>query len=239
MEYLIGSAVVALLATVVGSILRLVKRQKEALARSLRQAGFHPVPHLDPALSQEFVQVMHKQDEKAELKEVFCHSGMDYDLYRFEVNRKSDDNSRRYAMVFRQSIFPAFALMPHLNLPALLRPLVDRLFTFAIGRTGLKEVEVHGRPQFQERFRLYALDPHTLKHAIENETWSRLTAIKDPIVVQGRGRVLVIQDLAPMTGKRKQDPATELRAMVDHAESLSGIFRELKPYEEPAAGAHS
>lgn len=228
MQALLGIAAVAGFALVFVFVMRFARRQKEALAQALTQAGYHPLPRLEPDVEEVLLRLLHPRRTKREsVKDIYRYSGLDYELYRFDVpGEKSDDT--RYAMVFRRPLFPPFGIMPNLKLPGFLDGLVTKLMQNAMIGGGYTEVEVHGRPQFQEKYHLYAKDGHLLLKSVPMQVWERLCALPGNISLQGEGRVLLMLELVPIQKRSSNSPAAELRRMIEQADALHGVFRELQ-----------
>lgn len=162
------------------------------------------------------------------VRNIHRYGGLDYDLYRFDVPGSESDDTR-FAMVFRRPLFPAFAIMPNLKLPGFLSGLVKKLLESVIGGAGYEEVEVHGRPPFQGKYRLYAKDGHFLMKTVPMHVWEGLCSLPGNMSLQGEGRVLLWLELVSVQNRSSNSPAVELRRMLERSEALHGLFRELRP----------
>lgn len=228
MESLIFIAVAAGIAGLATFIIRAHKRQQAELKSALAQIGFQAVPQLDAKL-EESLKGMSGSIKVAgsKLTNVYKYSGMNYDLYRFDVPDK-DSRDIRYVMDFRRDMFPAFATVPQVKLPGLLGSVVGKLFQLAIGRMELKEVDVPGKPRFSERYRLFGADPRQLLSMIPAHIWERFAELPGHLLVSGQGRVLSLTSVVSFEGSRRYDPARDVRNTVEAAESVWRVFSEVE-----------
>ena len=230
MQALIVLAALGGFALLVVAIIKANKKQQAALAASLSQSGFQAVAHLDGDLEQAFLGMLPRGRTSRSPMNVYRHAALDYDLYRFDV-RGHDHTETRFAMVFRRPLFPAFVLMPNLKLPGFLNSLVQKLLQTALSGSGFQEVEVPGKPQFREKCRLLARDHQHILSVVPADVWERLAAFPGYLCLQGDGSVLLLQEMVTGRNRSSNDPRAELRRMVERADALWGVFRDLQPQE--------
>jgi hypothetical protein len=210
-------------------IIRWHKKHQAEIAAALTQAGYQTIPQLESDVAQVLEGMLAKgRTKSSELKNIYRYAGLNYDLYRFDVPGNESDTTS-YAMAFRQSLFPPFALMPNFKLPGFLSTVVNKLLQMAVARREFKEVEVPGKPRFQERYRLFARDAHLVLSAIPAHIWDRLTELPGHLCLQGEGRVLLLTALVTMQRRSSNNPKLELRSMVDSADALARVFGEIQP----------
>jgi hypothetical protein len=229
MQAFIGLAVLTAFVMLFVVIFRLAKKQKAALAQALAVAGFQAVPHFESDVDQQLRSLLNARRPKlASVKNIYRYSGLDYELFRFDVPGNDNDNTR-YALVFKRPLLPAFAIMPHLKLPGFLDSLVKKLLLSVIGGAGYTEVQVHGRPQFQEKYRLYAKDGHHLLNSVPMHVWEELCALSGRLSLQGEGRVLLFQELITVQNRKSNNTAAELKRMIERSDALFRVFRDIQP----------
>jgi len=215
-------------ALLVVAIIKANKKQQAALAASLAQAGFRAVPSVDGELEEAFRGLLSRGRASRTPRNIYRYAALDYDLYRFDV-AGHDHTETSFAMVFKRPLFPAFALLPNFKLPGFLNGLVQKLLQSAMAGSGFQQVEVPGKPQFREKCVLLAKDPRHLLDAIPSYVWERLAGFPGHLCLQGEGRVLLLLDL--VTGKQRSanNAQTELRRMVERADALWSVLRDLQP----------
>lgn len=229
MEAFIGFGAFAGFAALFIFLIRLHKKQKEAFARELMQAGFAAVPRFDADISQVLEPMLHPRGRGSEpATNIYRYSGLDYDLYRFDVPGH-ERNETRFAVVFKRLHLPAFSIMPNLKLPGFLDGLVTKLMATALKDSTFTEVQLPGRPQFQEKYHLFAKDGHLLNKVIPVQVWDRLCALPGSLCLQAEGRVLLILELVPVQKRSANNPRAEMRRMVETADTLCSIFRDSTP----------
>lgn len=210
-------------------LFRLVKRQQAELAKSLAQAGYQPVPQTDTQLALALSEANGSGvGTKQSIKDIYKYSGLNYDLYRFTAVG-NEHNDTRYAMDFRRDLFPPFTTVPNLKLPGFLGSMANKLFALALSRSNLKEIEVPGKPRFQERYRLYGTEAHVLLTAIPGDVWDRFAELPGHLCVSGQGRFLVLTSMVPVQERKLNDPAKDVRKMVESADALWHVFSEVRP----------
>ena len=229
MGFAIAIAVATGLALLIKFLFRLHKRQQAELAASLTQAGYQSIPQMDSALAEMLKGVSARRAGKAETyKNIYKYSGLNYDLYRYDIPGNESDTTH-YAMDFRHDLFPPFVTIPNVKLPGFLGGVVNKLFQLAIGRTDLKEVEVPGKPRFQEKYRLYGNASHQLLSAIPAHVWERLAELPGHLCLTGQGRMLQLTAMVPVQDRKVIHPKQDVRKMVESADALWHVFSEVRP----------
>ena len=231
MDALIGVAIVSCLLGFFVFLFRLAKRQRARLAEALAQAGYQAVPHLDSGLAQTFEALTRGRGKSGPVKNVYRYSGLHYDLYRLDVPGGESDQTR-YAMDFRQPIFPPFAILPQFKLPGFLSGVVNKLLAMTVSGMDLKEVEVPGKPRFRERYRLFGAQAHDLLSAIPADVWDRLADLQGHVCLQGRDRLLVLMTMVQPNQRSAMSPAVDVRKMVETADQLWHIFSVVRPQRQ-------
>jgi len=229
MEFAIVIAVITGMALLFKFLFGLHKKQQAELAASLTQAGFQSNPQIDSSLAESLQGVSARRAGKAEtFKNLYRYSGLNYDLYRYDVPGNESDTTH-YAMDFRADLFPAFVTVPNVKLPGFLGGMVNKLFQLAFGRSDLKEVEVPGKPRFQEKYRLYGGASHELLSAIPAHVWERFAELPGHLCLSGQGRVLQLTAMVPLHERKVNHPKKDVRSMVEAADALWRVFSEVRP----------
>jgi hypothetical protein len=232
MELLILLGAISAVASLAVFIIRMHKKQQAELAAALTQAGYQAIPQLDPELERDLEGLSVRSRKAAEkVKNIYRHSGLNYDLYRYDVPGSESDQTC-FAMDFRREIFPRFALFPNFKLPGFLSGLVSGLMKLAVAGQSLQEVEVPGKPRFRERFRLYSDDAHALLSAVPAHVWDRLSDLPGYLCLQGRGRTLLLYAMVQPKQRSANSPALEVRKMIETADALWHAFSEVRPQHE-------